>query len=79
MRHKFIEEYNMLHKIIRLIKEKQTGTPGQLCDFLDINQRKLYKYFNILNDFDCPVKYDRNRKTYYFENGCKLNDFRADD
>jgi len=74
MSNKFVEQYNMLHRIIKLIKEEQTGTPKAFCDKLDITQRKLYKFYNILKEMNCPIKYNPIKynsklETYFFVGG----------
>ena len=79
MKKSFTDTYYELFEIIKHIRNEQTGTPETFMRKLKLTKRQLYNYFKTLNDFDCPVKYDRNRKTYYFENGCKLNDFRANE
>jgi len=76
MSNKFVEQYNMLHRIIKLIKEEQTGTPNVFCEKLNITQRTLYKYYNILKEMNCPVKYNRKLETYYFVGGCRVSKFR---
>ncbi len=74
----FIEQHDLLHKIIKQIKKEKTGTPEQFCKKLNITQKTLYKHLSDLKDFDCPVAYSRKRKTYFFINGCELRNFRED-
>jgi len=77
MSKKFVEQYNMLHKIIKLIKEEQTGAPKVFCEKLNITQRTLYKFYNILKEMNYLVKYNRKLETYYFVEGCGMKDFRV--
>jgi predicted DNA-binding transcriptional regulator YafY len=56
-----------LMTIIDLIQERNTGTPKELAKKVKISERMVYKYMDELKqEFNAPVKYDKNHKTYYF-------------
>ncbi len=79
MKKSFTDTYYELFEIIKHIKNEQTGTPEFFRQKMNLTKRQLYNYLKTLNDFNCTVKYDRNRKTYYFKKGCNLKDIRADE
>ena len=67
----------MIHKIKKLIEEihiGKTGTPKQISTKLDVSERMVYRYIDIIkNEFNAPVKYCRTKQTYYFETKGKLD------
>ena len=75
----FIEQHDLLHKIIKQIKKEKTGIPERFCKKLNITQKTLNQFLTDLKDFDYPAAYSRKRKTYFFINGCELRNFREDD
>ena len=77
MVNKFLETYNKLQELNRLTAEEQTGSPQELSKKLNIKERQLYKYLEILKELNYPAKYDRKRKTYYYTNGGGLTDFKS--
>lgn len=68
--------YNYLNRIRRLdalIRQKRTGPPRELADKLNISERWLYVLLDELKrDLDCPIRYDRSRKSYVYKEHGKL-------
>ena len=53
--------------LINLIGEQSTGGPAEIALKLDVTERMVYKYLDILkSEFNAPLKYNRAKKTYYF-------------
>jgi len=60
---------SLLHRLIRLdylIHLKSTGKPADCAAKIGISERSLYDYIKILKDMGAPVKFSRNRGTYYY-------------
>jgi predicted DNA-binding transcriptional regulator YafY len=60
---------SLLHRLIRLdylIHLKSTGTPANCANKIGISERSLYDYLKILKEMGAPVKFSRNRGTYYY-------------
>ena len=60
---------SLLHRLIRLdylIHLKSTGTPANCANKIGISERSLYDYLKILKEMGAPIKFSRNRGTYYY-------------
>lgn len=60
---------SLLHRLIRLdylIHLKSTGTPANCAQKIGISERSLYDYLKILKEMGAPIKFSRNRGTYYY-------------
>ncbi|WPQ63678.1 hypothetical protein SIO70_02235 [Chitinophaga sancti] len=49
------------------IRRKATGTQEQFCSRLCISRSLLNSYIHEMRELGFPVKYDKKRKTYYYE------------
>lgn len=78
MEHKFQNKHNKLQKTIALIEDEDTGNIKEMSYMLGIVEKEIKGHFIYLKKHNCPIKYDINRNTYYFPEGCKLKDFRQD-
>lgn len=61
---------SLLHRLIRLdylIHLKATGTPANCAHKIGISERSLYDYLKILKEMGAPIKFSRNRGTYYYD------------
>jgi len=68
---KLKERIERIERIDRLIRMYATGSPKELAKKLDISERCLYKYLDLMKfDLNAPIKYNEYRKTYeYYEEG----------
>jgi predicted DNA-binding transcriptional regulator YafY len=60
---------SLLHRLIRLdylIHLKATGKPSDCAHKIGISERSLYDYLKILKEMGAPVRFSRNRGTYYY-------------
>lgn len=68
--------YNYLNRINRLdmlIRNKRTGPPKELADKLNISERWLYTLLDELKtELDCPIRYDRKRRSYVYDEPGKV-------
>ena len=63
---------SLLHRLIRLdhlISHKSTGTPADCAHKIGISERSLYDYLKILKEMGAPVKFSRDRRTYFYTEG----------
>jgi predicted DNA-binding transcriptional regulator YafY len=59
--------FDRLQSIDRLIRKKGTGTPQQFARRLQISERSLFKYLELMKDLDAPIKYSNKKQSYYYE------------
>jgi predicted DNA-binding transcriptional regulator YafY len=60
-------------RLHELIVAKETGTPKQLAQKLEISERSIYYYVSFMqNEMNAPIVYDRKRETYMYEMKCKI-------
>jgi len=63
---------SLLHRLIRLdhlISHKSTGTPADCANKIGISERSLYDYLKILKEMGAPVRFSRDRRTYFYTEG----------
>ena len=66
--------FEVIQKIIELIKNEDSGNPSDFANKLNIGERMLYKYISELKiEFKAPIKYCRKRKSYCFTEKGKLD------
>jgi len=59
--------FNKLQKLITLIESETTGKPKELSVKLEVSERMMYRYLEILkHDFIAPIKYSKTKVSYYF-------------
>ncbi len=66
---KSVEKVSRIDNLIRL---KATGSPSELASKLGMSERMVYYYLELMRDMGGPIKYDKIRKTYYYENKTKF-------
>jgi hypothetical protein len=66
---KYIER---LKRMDDLIKRKATGCPDEFADKLGISKSMLMLNLAELKEMGALIRYDSNRKTYFYEQGCRL-------
>ncbi|MCB0486083.1 MAG: hypothetical protein KDC47_07805 [Flavobacteriaceae bacterium] len=67
-----LKQLKRLQKAHGLIKQQKTGTPAEFARKLYISERQLYNMLDKLKDFDAPINFNRNTKTYYYEHKFEL-------
>jgi transcriptional antiterminator len=61
-------------RLHELIKTKQTGTPMQLAQKLEISERSIHYYISFMrNEMKAPIVYDRKTETYCYETECNIS------
>ncbi|MDI9364264.1 MAG: DNA-binding protein [Flavobacterium sp.] len=63
MAKKFFER---LKRIDSLIQKKATGNPVDLARRLEISESTLYEFLALMRSFGAPIKYDKEKNTYYY-------------
>ncbi|MBN1251558.1 MAG: hypothetical protein JXR51_14255 [Bacteroidales bacterium] len=62
--------FEKIKRIDQLIRMEATGNPDQFAQKLGIAKSTLYSYINIMKQYDAPIKYNDERKTFvYTSNG----------
>ena len=56
-----------LKRMDALIARKGTGNPAILAERMNISQTTLFAYIALMKELGTPVKYDKFRQTYYYE------------
>jgi transcriptional antiterminator len=60
-------------RLHELIVTKQTGTPKQLAQKLEISERSAHYYIAFMkNEMKAPIVYDSKLETYLYEAECRL-------
>jgi predicted DNA-binding transcriptional regulator YafY len=65
--------FSRLETIDHLIKIKGTGSPKQLARRLNISERSIYDYIELLKMLGAPIRYSKTRRSYYYEADGYLN------
>jgi hypothetical protein len=68
-----IKNIERLQQIHALIETETTGTPRELASRLHISERLVYHLIEQLKDYNATIRYDRTRKTYYYEDEFELH------
>jgi len=63
-----------LQRIYLGVKESNTGSAAQFAAQLEISERSLFYYLNVLkNEFQCPLIFDKSSNSYQFKQAGNLN------
>ena len=67
------ETITLFKRLDRLIRCYATGSPDQLARRLDVSKSTVHRYITELReDFDAPIKFSRDRVTYYYTEDFEL-------
>jgi biotin operon repressor len=58
--------FDRLDYLNSLIKKKATGAPEQLARKLNVSERTIFEYLEILKSLGADIKYNRDRQSYYY-------------
>ena len=59
--------FHRLDRINHLIRIKGTGTPSQLASRVGVGERTIYEYISIMKELGCPIRFCRERRSYYYD------------
>lgn len=62
-----------IQRLDQLIRIKATGSPSNLAMKLEVSERCIYNYINLMKDLGAPIKFCRYRKSYYYDFKGKLS------
>ena len=63
-----------LQRIYLGVKQSNTGSAAQFAAQLEISERSLFNYLNVLkNEFNCPLIFDKSSNSYQFKQAGNLN------
>ena len=61
-------------RIHELITTRQTGTPKELADKLELSERTVYNYISYMREeLKAPIVYNSALSNYCYEENCQLN------
>ena len=77
----FAERYDKIASIAQFIREENTGNPKEFAKKCHLDSEKtLLRLIDTLRQFtgrdDAEIRYNRDRKTYYFDPPGKFSDFK---
>jgi predicted DNA-binding transcriptional regulator YafY len=58
--------FTRLEYLNQLIKKKSTGSPLELAQKLNVSERTIFYYLEILKSLGADVKFSRMRNSYYY-------------
>jgi transcriptional antiterminator len=62
-----------IKNLIHLIEKERTGTPKELAKRLELSERMVYNYVDVLRkDLKAPIVYNRIKQTYQYNEQGKL-------
>jgi len=68
------KELATLQRIYLGIKQRNTGSAALFAKQLEISERSLFYYLNVLkNEFQCPLFFDKSSNSYQFKQAGNLN------
>ena len=59
--------FDRLEYLDYLIRKKGIGSPKILAKRLQISERSVYTYIELLKSLGAPINYSKERMTYYYE------------
>lgn len=63
----FTDHLSLIKRLHDLIRRKATGSPEELADRLNISRASLYRYINDLKSLGAPIKYNKERRCFGYE------------
>ena len=62
-----------MKQFIQLVEKERTGSPKEVAEKLEISNRMIHNYVQLLkDDFNVPIEYNRYKKSYNFTSKGKL-------
>jgi len=58
--------FDRLDYLNTLIRKKSTGSPEQLAKKLQVSERTIFQYVEILRSLGAEIKYSRVKQSYYY-------------
>ncbi len=58
---------------IHLVEKERTGNATELAQKLEVSERTIYTYVNVLrSDLNAPIAFNRYKQTYFFSKPGRL-------
>lgn len=64
---KFLEQIQQLERLDQLIRLKATGSPKDLAEKLEVSERSVYNFMEVMRNLGANIKYCSFRNSYYYE------------
>lgn len=69
-----IKYFDKIKRMDSLIARKATGNPNEFSEKLHLSKRSLMSYLQAMKSLGFPVKFDKERSTYFYEQNWKVSD-----
>ncbi len=64
---KFLEQIHLLERLDQLIRLKATGSPKDLAEKLEVSERSVYNFMEVMRNLGADIKYCQHRNSYYYD------------
>ncbi len=64
---KFLEQIQQLERLDQLIRLKATGSPKDLAEKLEVSERSVYNFMEVMRCLGADIKYCSQRNSYCYE------------
>lgn len=68
-----IDDLKRIHKIHKLIKGQQTGSPEDLASLICISRRELYYIIEMLKNMGAEINYSRAKQSFCYTNAFDMD------
>jgi biotin operon repressor len=63
----------LLQRVDHLVRTRATGSPKSLASLLKVSECSVYRLIDRLRNMGLPIAYDKQARTYYYEEQVKWN------
>ena len=64
---------DIIHKIHKLIKGQQTGSPEDLASLICVSRRELYYIIEVLKNMGAEINYNRKKQSFCYTNAFDMD------
>ena len=69
-----IDDLKRIHKIHKLIKGQQTGSPEDLASLICVSRRELYYIIEVLKNMGAEINYSRAKQSFCYTNAFDIGE-----
>jgi hypothetical protein len=64
---KFLDQIQLLERLDQLIRLKATGSPKDLAEKLEVSERSVYNFMEVMRCLGANIKFCSYRNSYYYK------------
>lgn len=68
-----LQDLFIIEHLDQLIRRRSTGRPADLAQRLKTSERTIYRLIASLRDAGLPIKYDKERQTYFYDRPVRIH------